>query len=51
MYSYNCRLDEVKVSGDDKNCKFIHKKCSYKNYGGDMNYHMTLNTISSVELV
>jgi hypothetical protein len=32
----------------DNVCKLIHKKCHYKIYHNDMNYHMTLNKIFSV---
>ena len=42
------KMDELKVSRDDNTCKPFCQSCQYKRYHGDMKYHMTLNTISSV---
>jgi hypothetical protein len=43
-------VDELKVGWDDDTCKFIHKKFYEKSYHNDVKYHVTPNTLFSVDV-
>lgn len=41
-------MDELKISWDDNICELIHRECHQESYHGDIEYHMTLNTLLCV---
>ena len=48
---HHINVDELKVSWHDNIYKLIYKKCHWRSYYYDINYHTTLNRIFSVVFI